>query len=264
MNNLLIIKQEQDTCRRFKRKLKNIIKSNAFLTFGDVVKDVSKAIYNEAYNKKLNTPYDFETANKIKEFLKGDYLYHKAEQDNHNKSERVSRYRDRIETMILISNKFQLKYIAYFITLTFTDDVLNNTQEHIRRKYVARCLNEFSIYYLANIDYGSENEREHYHAMILVEASNFKNYLYTNENNKRSITTWKQYGYSSIKPVIVPEDSIKLAKYMNKLTNHRFKNNLDINRLIYPKNTKQFMILKRQVKYWEDSFLLFDGDLKVY
>ena len=53
-----------------------------------------------------------------------------------------------------------------FLTLTFTDEVLNNTTEETRRRYVARFLKSISENYVGNIDYGSKNEREHYHAIV--------------------------------------------------------------------------------------------------
>lgn len=107
-----------------------------------------------------------------------------------------------------------------FLTLTFTDKVLETTSENTRKRYVARALKEMSDTYIANIDYGKKNEREHYHAIVLAD--------------KVSQKQWK-YGNLDFERVRANQETspVKLAKYITKLTNHAIKETVRQNRLIY-------------------------------
>lgn len=57
---------------------------------------------------------------------------------------------------------------AVFFTLTFTDETLSKTNGKTRRRYVSRLLSRNCERYLANIDFGSDNHREHYHAIATL------------------------------------------------------------------------------------------------
>ena len=67
-----------------------------------------------------------------------------------------------------------------FLTLTFNDKTLATTSAETRRRYVARFLSNQCPNYVANIDYGGKRGREHYHAVILCDTINYKE--------------WHQYG----------------------------------------------------------------------
>jgi len=105
-----------------------------------------------------------------------------------------------------------------FLTLTFTNKVLNSTSNETRRRYVSRWLKENSIKYVANIDYGEKNGREHYHAVVL--ASSNINYL-----------SWSYGALNGQK--IINKNPYKIKNYINKLTNHAIKKTAKQNRLIY-------------------------------
>lgn len=126
---------------------------------------------------------------------------------------RTKRLKERIKTMLTSGS-------CIFLTLTFRDDVLESTNEDTRKRYVKRALKTMSNNYIANIDYGSKNEREHYHAIVLA--------------NKVSQEQWK-YGNLDFERVRTnQEDSpVKIAKYITKLTNHAIKETVKQNRLIY-------------------------------
>ena len=112
-----------------------------------------------------------------------------------------------------------------FLTLTFTDETLKNTNEETRKKYVKRYLKSCSNYYIANIDYGKKNEREHYHAIILSEKINYK--------------MWHKYG--AIKGEKIRSNGIsekRLGKYISKLTNHAIKETTKRNAIIYSSENK--------------------------
>lgn len=124
---------------------------------------------------------------------------------------RVSRLKKRIEKII--------QNDSLFITLTFSDEVLSNTQPHIRRKYVQRFLKKYSSDYVGNIDFGSINHREHYHAVIQADMLDHN---------------WWPYGISKFER-IYNKDSVKLSQYVAKLTNHAIKETTKRSSLLYPK-----------------------------
>lgn len=151
----------------------------------------------------------------IKKFNKkyGSKMWYKAELLNHARYKRKQRIQQKIESMVLSGS-------ALFITLTFNNQVLNDTNEATRRRYVARWCKANSPFYVANIDYGDENNREHYHAVLM--AGNYSKWL---------------YGFSKIKIVrSKSKDLSKVSKYVSKLTNHAIKKSGKLKRIIYSKN----------------------------
>ena len=158
-----------------------------------------------------------------------DYFskYRQGEADNENlglefrlykgNERRKQRIKERITRMVN-TNK------ALFLTLTFSDKMFErNTTSETRRRYIARFLKEQCAEYLANIDFGSTNQREHYHAVVVPKTIiDFKRYntLFDSSINSQHIR--------------VNEASIKLVgKYINKLTNHALKDNGFYQRLIF-------------------------------
>jgi len=114
-------------------------------------------------------------------------------------------------------------YYIIFATLTFTDKDLEKTTKETRRQYVFRYLKSVSENYIANVDFGDKNGREHYHALLFVK-------------DKLNPKDWKK-GFSFYEEVIFKNnDYIKIIKYMNKLTNHSFKNSNKLDKVIYDRN----------------------------
>ena len=98
----------------------------------------------------------------------------------------------------------------YFGTLTFTDKVLDSTSQKTRRVYIRRFLKAISKEYLANIDFGDLNSREHYHCIFST-------------SNKELFKKWK-YGFVNVKSVRYSNSDIKrCSKYLVKLINHCVK-----------------------------------------
>lgn len=126
---------------------------------------------------------------------------------------RTKRLKEKIKRMLTSGS-------CIFLTLTFTDKVLDSTSQDTRKQYIKKALKTMSDTYIANIDYGKKKEREHYHAIVLA--------------TKVSQEQWK-YGNLDYERVRVEqEDSpVKIAKYINKLTNHAIKETVKQNRLIY-------------------------------
>lgn len=113
-----------------------------------------------------------------------------------------------------------------FLTLTFTNEVLENTSHLTRRVYIQRFLKSIGCsFFVANIDYGDKDknpeskEREHYHAIVNTNYVDLSSY---------------SYGFIFAEKVKKSSFAITLAKYVNKLTCHAYKDSTKgRDRLIY-------------------------------
>lgn len=116
---------------------------------------------------------------------------------------------------------------AIFLTLTFTDSVLAATSELTRRSYVSRFLKEQCSNYLANIDFGSKSEREHYHAIVKPLGK------------KIDLGKWAKYGLINAQRIKNTDaDLVRTAKYVAKLTFHALKTVGQRYRLIFSRKQK--------------------------
>lgn len=158
------------------------------------------------------------------EELHGESLVRLAKCVNNARYKRKQRVTERIGGCVTFGH-------CLFVTLTFTDETFSKTSEKTRRKYVSRYLKSQSAIYVANIDYGHKNQREHYHALVLADAIDLK--------------PWHDYGAIQVERVKnSPDDLTKVAKYTAKLSNHAMKHNDGVApRLIYSREKqaiKQF------------------------
>lgn len=136
-----------------------------------------------------------------------------AHRINDARYKRVQRLRSRISSMI--------DKPCVFVTLTFTDDILDSTSCDSRRKYVRRYLASQGEQFIANLDYGGKNGREHYHAIIQADKIDCKPWS-------------KKCGNVDVKKVRTQgESETRIAKYMAKLTNHAIKETASSKRIIY-------------------------------
>lgn len=118
-----------------------------------------------------------------------------------------------------------------FLTLTFKD--LNTTTKESRRKYVRRYLKNHCLDFVANIDYGAKNGREHYHAVALI-------------NGPIDYTKWHKYG--AIKGELVPtrfkeeeKRTNRIAYYITKLSLHALKDGTYcLDRLVYCRKNEDY------------------------
>lgn len=109
-----------------------------------------------------------------------------------------------------------------FVTFTFNGKTLAKCQPHILRKYVQRYLKKHSHFYVANVDFGAENGRIHYHAVCDCNPGN----------------TWDtdlNYGFISVEKIRIDETATieRLSRYVSKLTNHAIKETTKRCALIY-------------------------------
>lgn len=135
-----------------------------------------------------------------------EYSYkdiNEARKINKASYQRIKRLRDKIDNMISSGP-------CVWCTLTFRNDVLESTNEDTRKQYVRKFLKCLKCAYIANIDYGTTTEREHYHALVSIE---------------RIMKGSWAYGFDSYEKVRVQQStsSIKISKYISKLTNHYIK-----------------------------------------
>lgn len=165
---------------------------------------------DKTFNEKLRFYYDY--------YLPSDLSYDEiiaCEKIYNSFRKRQGRLRKRIENMITNNN-------CLFLTLTFTDDVLNSTSFETRKKYVLRFLNNLNCAFVGNVDYGSENGREHYHCVVAIDNVSCNDWHYGAINFKR----------------IINKNSLALAKYVAKLTNHALKESTNNARIIYSRKFK--------------------------
>lgn len=170
-------------------------------------KDMYKAYENGEYTKFLN----------MLEYRERSNMIDCASRLIRSESDKYKRLHKKIETLVSSGG-------AVFITLTFTDDVLNNTTALTRRRYVSRYLKENCSFYIANIDFGVDErytQREHYHACI---------------GGRCDFNKWS-YGFVFAEQVRCHDhDAKRVARYVAKLTNHALKVKSVSSRLIYSRN----------------------------
>lgn len=114
-------------------------------------------------------------------------------------------------------------YMIIFGTLNFSDKALKNTSKKTRRVMVSRYIRNYADNYIANIDYGKENGREHYHFLALTKK-------------KLDITKWKYGGGKFLVVPTNPKDIKKTKNYVLKLNNHTYKESTHLERILKDKN----------------------------
>lgn len=165
---------------------------------------------DKTFNENLRFYLDNDLSNNLtyEEITACDKIYNSFRK-------RQARLKKRIENMIVNNN-------CLFLTLTFTDVVLSSTSFDTRKKYVLRFLNNLNCAYVGNVDYGTENGREHYHCVVAIDNVSCNDWLYGAINFKR----------------IINKNSLALAKYVAKLTNHALKETTNNSRIIYSRKFK--------------------------
>ena len=110
-------------------------------------------------------------------------------------------------------------YKLIFGTLTFSDSTLARTSERTRTRYVTKYLSDHTYHYIANIDFGDKNNREHYHFIAMVK-------------DKLECKDWN-YGLSKFQWIKMTSKDIKSTKnYLLKLNNHSYKSSTRQKRII--------------------------------
>lgn len=196
-------------------KKADVIRSGLCIT----EKQVSRAFYAQhvldTTGEYIYSEMDTQRAEELQLFHRMFNLenWEEARRINHASRARIQRLKRRIAAMLKNGE-------CLFLTLTFTDEVLRKTTEDTRRQAVRRYLKSFGVPYVANIDYGKKNGREHYHAVIQTEHVDYSAYTYGAINGEK---------------IHSAEDYVKLSKYVAKLTNHAIKQTNKRQVIIYSK-----------------------------
>jgi hypothetical protein len=124
---------------------------------------------------------------------------------------------------------------AIFLTLTFSDKVFTEMSKETRKQKITRFLKKTCKSYIANIDYGGKNGREHYHALVVpisdkIDQATYRKMFYD------STIDFERVIISNSKNHDIESTSKKVSKYVSKLTNHAIKETTGQNRIIYSKN----------------------------
>ena len=200
-------------------KIDYVYKSKILKT--DLCKKIGKIDAKTYLNSREGIVHDNELENQYFDLLLEHDFNDIKEARKINKASynRYKRLKDRILN-------FLLKGRCIFATLTFRDDVLDSTSFETRRKYVARYLKNISDYYIANVDFGSKTEREHYHAVICKDFIK---------------DTW-DYGFTWFEVIhssgFNNVGASKVSEYVAKLTNHSIKETTKRYALIYSRPLK--------------------------
>lgn len=184
-----VLKEHNDLLQRCKR--------SKWVDFKNSNQDSFNELYFECVKNDLH-----------KEFLESVKI-------NNANYKRVQRLRYRVSDMLLNG-------ACLFLTLTFNDDTLANTSEKERRVAVSRFLKQYHCSYVANIDFGANNHREHYHALINTDRVKYSD--------------WHKYGSikgEKVQNRNIKEDMTKLSKYICKLSNHAIKETTRRSSLMY-------------------------------
>lgn len=185
----------------------------------DEYKRIKSSLWHGSdYVPQYDTQLDYSTAKYEADFFRNNNPeeWKECERCANNEWARIARLKSRIAHFMSLGQ-------CIFVTLTFTNDVLAKTSAVTRRRYVTRYLKSQSEYYIANVDYGTKNEREHYHCIVLADKIDY--------------SVWNST-YGGVKGIKVksPKDVTKLAKYVSKLTNHAIKATTKRNAIIYSKH----------------------------
>lgn len=198
----------------------------------------SKIWTRDKLSSFLYHTYDFDTIELAKKAKNAHY-------------QKISRLKKRIAFILTNAPT------SYFVTLTFSDEVLEATSEQTRREYVRKFLksNANNSHYVANIDYGSKNGREHYHAITNFSCSGWK---YGHQLSKPI----QLYAPLSAKYDNLPDEEYKqkafettqkrLSKYTAKLGFHATKETTRDASLIYSRLPVEKVVEEETKPYLEE------------
>lgn len=191
----------------------------------------------------------YKDAIELQSFYKNTKVYKKTLNFIHAKNKRYNNLINRIIFYLNIGS-------CCFFTLTFNDETLNKTTELTRRKYVRRFLKSLSNFYIANIDFGLENNREHYHGVIVLDDLSL-------------ISNWS-YGFSNAQFIRDKRTDVnRISNYILKIANHFVKETTKNNYCIYSRDIVNWgankkIIVKNKNNIYEQISLLYKFDNFLY
>lgn len=168
-----------------------------------------------------------------------------------NKTSAERRKRERLLKKIyeLIKDKK-----AVFLTMSFNEETLKKTSAETRKRYIKNYLKNETALYIANIDYGAKNGREHYHAIVKATTLKINDLSYYLKNKYETIKDFinlKAYKYGNIQANFICKNGVfyndkELKKTALIYYNHALKETTKNNKLIISrKEPSQEQQLKR-------------------
>lgn len=156
----------------------------------------------------------------------GDDIVKSIESSNSSRYQRLKRFRKYVSWCLNTDG------YCLFVTLTFDDDMLKTSSKY-RKDKVTAFLKSCSPYYLANIDFGSKTDREHYHAILYFPyEKEYQCFLSRCKRNKQGAFNCEEW--KALNEFIIcrsnDDDVTRLSKYINKLSNHAFKDSTKTSR----------------------------------
>lgn len=159
----------------------------------------------ELKNKLIEDISILESQLSIDDYIREEKVYNAYRK-------RLQRLKKRVST-ILASNK------AIFLTLTFNDNSLSRYDFIFLKTAVRKFLKSQCSNYVCNADYGSLNNRLHFHALVVPinDLIDYSLYPYGAINGRK----------------VYLSNTTRLSRYILKLSYHAIKDSTDNNRLIY-------------------------------
>lgn len=103
-----------------------------------------------------------------------------------NKKIKIIKNIKELQSFLKNHDLFNFKY--FFITMTFNHEILKTTTEEEREEKILNFLLKNFSFFVVNKDYGKEEKREHYHAIVR------SNFLTLEELKKIKINMYFRYG----------------------------------------------------------------------
>ena len=139
-----------------------------------------------------------------------------------------SRYQQRKKIYDHLMFLFKGNWDLYFITWTFSDEILNSTKSSTRKQKVIRSLSKCFVDYINNIDYAPDTNREHFHSVVAKKNASETMYFEYEKGVKHikfhDLDCLYKYGHYKVVPIRLSETDAKtIAGYIAKLTSHSIK-----------------------------------------
>ena len=183
----------------------------------------SRVEYCKDYHLSMPIEYHPEYDDNLFEYFQAFYPAEWKECKKIFLADKSRQYRLRVKIRFLL-----LHFNCTFVTLSFNDFILSNSSESTRRQYVSRFLNTLDCPYIANIDFGDDNDREHYHAIVGCRLSSSQLSLWRNSFGLIFVRRIRRSFVSSV----------RLGKYVSKLANHAIKETCKRGALIFSRKHK--------------------------
>lgn len=222
---ILILTGRYEKISLVERSSKVIMDKNAIIKNG--VYDIFLKMKQELYINGL----DSNNKNNYLEIFDEETIINCFKIFNANRARKQYGLNEMIKWCFSIEKTNHFKdYIIIFGTLTFNDKILETTSKLTRRRYVSRFLKDKCVSYIANIDFGNKNNREHYHFVALCK-------------DKIDTNLWK-YGYASFTKINATRDIKKIKNYILKLNNHSYKSSTRNERILMNKTKNGFDMIE--------------------